>query len=201
MSMKTIRKYLVWLNIWRVLPAYLFYLTCKFKDKCRMDLDQWIIYEPETTGGSRLWQFGYCLVNIKECRNIFLNRLRRNPFMYVLTRILFSPLQTCYVSMPPEKLGGGFSLEHGFSSIVSAAEIGQRCRVNQQVTIGHVGPDKAPILGEDVRVTAGAIIIGDVHIGNGAVIGAGAVVVHDVPPYATVVGNAARVVKINASER
>lgn len=159
-----------------------------------MDLDAWIRYEEEAQKGSRLWQFGFFLVNQKECRNIFLNRLRRNPGMYLLNSVLFPPLQTCYVSMPPEKLGGGFSLQHGFSTIVSAEEIGKNCRVNQQVTIGYSG-EYAPILGDNVRVTAGAIIVGNVHVGDGARIGAGAVVVHDVPPYATVVGQAARVVR------
>lgn len=192
--MRTIRKYLVWLNIWRVFPAYLCFLTGKFREKGQMDLDAWIRYEEEARKGSRLWQFGFFLVNQKECRNIFLNRLRRNPGMYLLNSVLFPPLQTCYVSMPPEKLGGGFSLQHGFSTIVSAEEIGKNCRVNQQVTIGYSG-EYAPILGDNVRVTAGAIIVGNVHVGDGARIGAGAVVVHDVPPYATVVGQAARVVR------
>ena len=73
--------------------------------------------------------------------------------------------------------------------------MGKRCRVNQQVTIGHVGLD-APVIGDDVRITAGAIVVGKIHIGNGATIGAGAVVVKDVPENATVVGTAARVVKI-----
>lgn len=198
--MRTIRKYLVWLNIWRVLPGYLCFLTCKFAEKCRMDLDAWICYEEEASEGSRLWQFGYFLVNQRECRNIFLNRLRRNPGMYLLNRVLFPPLQTCYVSMPPEKLGGGFSLEHGFSTIVSAESIGANCRVNQQVTIGFNGPGRAPVLGNDVRVTAGAIVVGDIHVGDGAIIGAGAVVVHDVPAHATVVGQAARVVRIRENQ-
>ena len=97
--------------------------------------------------------------------------------------------------MPPEKIGGGFSLQHGFSTIIAAKEIGTHCHINQQVTIGYVGND-APIIGDHVLVAAGAIVIGDIHIGNGSRIGAGAVVVHDVPDYATVVGPAAQVVKI-----
>lgn len=115
--------------------------------------------------------------------------------MYMLNRLLFPPLETCYVSMPPEKLGGGFSLQHGFSTIVSAEEIGVNCRVNQQVTIGYSG-NYAPVLGDNVRVCAGSIVIGPIHVGDGAVIGAGSVFVHDVPPGATVVGQAARVIKL-----
>lgn len=51
------------------------------------------------------------------------------------------------------------------------------------------------IIGNDVWIGCHTIILGGVHVGNGAVIGAGAVVAKDVPPYAIVVGNPARVVK------
>lgn len=193
--MKKIRFLLIFLNIWRVLPGYILFRTNKFRDKCKMDLQQWILHEPEVTGKGAFLCFGYFMVNCKECRNIFLNRLRRNPVMYMTARVLFPPLESCYVSIPPEKLGGGFSLQHGFSSIISAEEMGECCRVNQQVTIGYQG-NYAPIIGNNVRITAGAIVIGNVHIGDNAVIGAGAVVVKDVPANATVVGTAARVVKI-----
>ena len=51
------------------------------------------------------------------------------------------------------------------------------------------------IIGNDVWIGAGAIILSGVKIGSGAIIGAGAVVVKDVPPYAIAAGNPARVVK------
>lgn len=193
--MDKLRRLLVILNLWRIAPAYLLFLTNRFRDKCAEDLAEWVRCEAEACQKSRLLRFGYFMVNCRECRNIFLNRLRRNPIMYITVRVLFPPLESCYISMPPEDLGGGFSLQHGFSTIVSAKSIGKRCRVNQQVTIGHVGSD-APVIGDDVRITAGAIVIGNIHVGDGAMIGAGAVVVKDVPANATVVGSAARVVKI-----
>lgn len=193
--MAKVRKVLIWLNLWRVLPAYLVFRTNKFKDRCAEDLAEWVRYEAEADQKTQLMRLGYFLVNCKECRNIFQNRLRRNPIQYMTVRVLFPPMESCYISMQPEDIGGGFSLQHGFSTIVSAKIIGKRCRVNQQVTIGHVGLD-APVIGDDVRITAGAIVVGKIHIGNGATIGAGAVVVKDVPENATVVGTAARVVKI-----
>ena len=193
--MAKIRRALVWLNLWRVFPAWLVFLTNKFKDKCAEDLAEWVRYEAEATEKSRMMRLGYFLVNCKECRNIFQNRLRRNPIQYMIMRLLFPPLESCYISMPPEDLGGGFSLQHGFSTIVSAKSMGKRCRVNQQVTIGHVGLE-APVIGDDVRISAGAIVIGKITVGSGAMIGAGSVVVKDVPENATVVGTAARVIKI-----
>lgn len=180
-----------YLNLWRIIPAYLISKINKHKNKCARDLQVWIENASYLRKYSELCAFGYLLANSKECRNILLNRLHRNPFMWVVVRILFRPLESCYINMPPEKIGGGFSLQHGFSTIIAAKEIGENCRIFQQVTVGFNG-DKAPVIGDNVQITAGAIVIGDVHVGNGAYIGAGAVVVCDVPENATVVGVPAR---------
>ena len=140
-----------------------------------------------SSGKSTLWQFGFLILRYKELRNIFHNRLRRNPGMYLIGQLLFKPLETCYINMPPEKIGGGFCFQHGFSTIVAAKEIGENCWINQQVTVGYNG-EAAPIIGDNVTVCAGALVIGNVTVGNNATVGAGAVVVHDVPDNAVVVG-------------
>lgn len=87
---------------------------------------------------------------------------------------------------------------HGDSTIVYAKSIGRQFTVYQQVTIGRgksVDENDSPIIGDDVTVYAGAIIVGGVHIGNHVKIGAGAVVVKDVPDYATVVGAPVRIIE------
>lgn len=189
--MEKLRWLYVYASVLRILPAY-FCLCCnRFRKKCAMDLDAWIRHEPEVRGHIRFWQFGYLIIYQKECRNILLNRLHRNPLLYVIVRMFFSPLPLCYINMPPEKIGGGFSFQHGFSTIVAAREIGENCRVYQQVTIGY-REKHAPVIGNNVEITVGAIVIGNVYIGDGAVIGAGAVVVHDVSADTTVIGVPAR---------
>ena len=160
-----------------------------------MDLNEWIRHTPELQGQSRFWMFCYLLVTFKECRNILLNRLHRNPVMYVITRLLFHPLESCYINMPPEDIGGGFSLQHGFSSIITARKIGENCRIFQQVTVGYNGP-YAPVIGDRVTIAAGAIVIGNVHVENDAYIGAGAVVTHDVKEKSIVAGVPARVIRM-----
>ena len=75
--MAKVRKVLIWLNLWRVLPAYLVFWTNKFKDRCAEDLAEWVRYEAEADQKTQLMRLGYFLVNCKECRNIFQNRLRR----------------------------------------------------------------------------------------------------------------------------
>ena len=69
---------------------------------------------------------------------------------------------------------------HGFSTVVNASHIGKNFHVAQQVTIGW-GPSGTPTIGINVKVYAGAINVGRVHVGNNAIIGAGTVVTKDVP--------------------
>lgn len=57
--------------------------------------------------------------------------------------------------------------------------------------------DKAPIIGDNVRIATGAIVLGEITIGDNSIIGAGAVVVKSVPANCTVIGNPARIVKLN----
>lgn len=74
------------------------------------------------------------------------------------------------------------------------AIIGPRCVLMQQVTIGIVASGIAPVLGSDVYVGAGAKVLGGIHIGNRAWIGANAVVLEDVPDDCTAVGIPARII-------
>ena len=83
-------------------------------------------------------------------------------------------------------------IDHGMGVVIGeTAEIGDRCHLHQGVTLGGTSTRRTkrhPTLGEDVTVGAGAQIIGAVSVGRGAKIGAGSVVVGNVPEYATVVG-------------
>ncbi len=93
------------------------------------------------------------------------------------------------------EIGPGLMMMHGFATIVTAQRIGADCQVAQQVTIGYDDRGGAPVLGDRVRVGAGATVIGPIEVGDDAVIGAGAVVVRDVPPGKVVGGVPARVLE------
>lgn len=73
------------------------------------------------------------------------------------------------------------------------AKIGRGCRIYQNVTIGEVG-GKAPEIGENCLIGAGACIVGGVRIGSNVKIGAGAVVAQNIPDNSTVVSPAPRVI-------
>jgi serine O-acetyltransferase len=106
-----------------------------------------------------------------------------------LLRIIAPPLSATEI-MEGTKIGAGLHIRHGQGTVIRAESIGEDCEILQQVTIGMTGRG-FPVIGDRVDVCAGAIIIGPIHVGNDAVIGAGAVVTKDVPAEGIMVGNPA----------
>jgi serine O-acetyltransferase len=93
------------------------------------------------------------------------------------------------------EFGPGFVLIHATGVVINGqVRGGTNVYIEHQVTIG-AERRVSPKLGNDVFLGAGAKVIGPVTIGDGARVGANAVVVHDVPPHTTVVGIPARVVR------
>ena len=83
-------------------------------------------------------------------------------------------------------------IDHGMGVVIGeTARLGKRCHLHQGVTLGGTSTmrtQRHPMFGDEVLVGAGASIIGAVTVGTGARIGAGSVVVSNVPQYSTVVG-------------
>jgi serine O-acetyltransferase len=95
------------------------------------------------------------------------------------------------------EFGPSFVLIHSQGVVINGkVHGGSHVYIEHQVTIGAEGR-ASPSLGSNVFIGAGAKIIGAVTVGDRARVGANAVVVHDVPPRATVVGIPARVVRQN----
>ena len=98
------------------------------------------------------------------------------------------------------QIGEGFEIFHSaHASVVSPGTIiGKNVSLRQNTTIGAKGfngAEKSPVIEDDVTIGPNVCIIGDITIGKGAVIGAGAVVVKDVFPYDIVAGNPAKSIK------
>ena len=91
------------------------------------------------------------------------------------------------------RIGGGLLLPHPNGIVIHPdAVIGPNCLIFQQVTLA-VGDKGAPRIGGHVDIGAGAKILGPINVGDHSKIGANAVVLQDVPPFATAVGIPARI--------
>lgn len=99
---------------------------------------------------------------------------------------------------PAAKIGSGILFDHATGLVVGeTCIIGNNVSILHHVTLGGtgaVGGDRHPKIGDGVLIGAGAIILGNITIGAGAKIGAGSIVLIDVPPQTTAVGNPARLV-------
>ena len=132
--------------------------------------------------------------------------LRRSP----VTFILFLPYFLFYrvfvewflcIELPwKTRVGPGFRIDHGQALIINDRTVfGAGCTVRNSTTIGNKRLkdgtySRPPIFGDRVDVGANAVIIGPITIGNDCAIGAGAVVLKDVPDGHVAVGNPARII-------
>ena len=102
---------------------------------------------------------------------------------------------------PGAKIGYGVFIDHGTGVVIGeTTEIGNNVIIYQGVTLGGTGKDKGkrhPTIEDGVMISAGAKVLGPFTVGKNAKIGAGSVVLEEVPPNSTVVGIPARVVKLN----
>jgi serine O-acetyltransferase len=116
-------------------------------------------------------------------RTVFYERLYQGtPSERRLVKLLrrtWRGLPSVELSCP--KIGGGFVLAHGYSTVVRAESIGRDCRIFQQVTVGAIHGEY-PTIGDRVTIYPGAKVLGGITIGPDAVIGPNALVQQDVPP-------------------
>ena len=100
---------------------------------------------------------------------------------------------------PAAKIGRRFFIDHGEGVVIGATTIiGDDVLIYQQVTLGGTGKEQGkrhPTLGNNVIVGAGAKVLGNITLGDYLRVGAGSVVVEDVPEYSTVVGIPGRIVQ------
>lgn len=102
---------------------------------------------------------------------------------------------------PGAQIGKGFFIDHGNGVIIGETSIiGDNVTLYQGVTLGGTGKEhgkRHPTVGNNVMISAGAKVLGSFKIGDNSKIGAGSVVLEEVPPNSTVVGVPGRVVKRN----
>lgn len=186
-------KILNYLLIWRSLPCLIVYRLLSLETRSLIQADM----KRYGSKAGLLALHEILLHNGIFRRQFFVRVLGESKFKYRLCRWCYKPLFGLEISSIANRIGGGLQIIHGYSTIIYCHSMGENCTVYQNVTLGRgksVNGINAPIIGNNVTIYTGAIIIGGVHIGDNAKIAAGAVVVKDVPPNSTAVGQQARII-------
>jgi len=129
------------------------------------------------------------------------HRLHKAGFV-LLARVLsqISRILTGIEIHPGAKIGRRCFIDHGMGVVIGeTSEIGDDVLLYQGVTLGGTGKERGkrhPTLGNDVVIGTGAKVLGNIHIGDHSKVGAGSVVIHDVPENSTVVGVPGRVARM-----
>jgi serine O-acetyltransferase len=99
---------------------------------------------------------------------------------------------------PNAILGSGIMLDHGTGIVIGeTARVGHNCSILHHVTLGGSGKkgvDRHPKVGEGVLLGAGASVLGNIQIGDGCQVGAGTLVITDLPPHCVAVGVPAKII-------
>lgn len=123
--------------------------------------------------------------------------------LYLLARLL-SHINRFFTGVeihPGAKIGRRVFIDHGHGTVIGeTAEVGNDVTIYQGVTLGGTGKEKGkrhPTIGNNVVISAGAHVLGSITIGDSSKVGAGSVVLQDVPPNCTVVGIPGRIKACN----
>lgn len=171
----------------RALPAFIIYRLSSKRPIVDKDIKRWRERRGIRPDGAGAF---FSLMRISEFRSLVNYRIPALGYVSWLAGRVAPALH-----INTAVIGPGLYFEHGFSTIVHARSIGRNCWINHGVTVGFNGADKYPVIGDDVTILAGAIVLGEISIGDNAVIGAGAVVTKSVPPNCVVVGSPAYIVR------
>lgn len=184
------------LNLWRLIPAYL--IVCASNNKAIIfeEIQHWKKCTRRTEK-PRFDIFSSLMLELKEYRTLLQYRL--GGYSKLLLKMLFPGMDTLYINTP--EIGPRLFIQHGFATNISAKRIGSDCWINQQVTIGYTFDSEPPVIGNGVRISAGAKVLGQIEIGDNAIIAANAAVVKSVEENMIVGGVPAKIIGENSKHK
>lgn len=174
-----------------------------FFKRLRKDIDAAMANDPAARNKFEVWLTYSGIKALSHHR--LANRLYK-MHLKLLARIVsqWSKRVTGIEIHPAATIAAGVFIDHGNGVVIGeTAEVGEGTVLYQGCTLGGTGKEEGkrhPTIGKNCVISAGAKILGNITVGDGAKVGAGAVVLRNVPAHATVVGVPARVVRIGGSK-
>ncbi len=166
-------------------------------DRLKKDIE--VIFDRDPAARS-VWEVVLCYSGLHA---IWFHRLSHAMYKrgwVLLPRLVsnFARFLTGIEIHPGATIGKGLFIDHGTGIVIGeTAELGENVTLYQGVTLGGTGKEKGkrhPTIGDNVVVASGAKVLGSFKVGDHAKIGAGSVVLKEVPAYATVVGIPGKIV-------
>lgn len=144
----------------------------------------------------RFWLFNRITAKRKLFHNVVQFRIKNESKLLSYIVAIFLPIKKD-LEISQGEIGGGLTLFHGHGSVIVCQKAGKNLTVYQGATIGkNSKTDKEknpmPIIGDNVTVYTNAVVAGNIVIGDNVEIGAGTVVMKDVPSNTVVIGNPCR---------
>ena len=184
--------------LWRNVFSFIIYL--KNKNIIDLDLKRYLPQSPYTR--CNVLSLNYVLLFIKPFRSIFKYRAKKNSMiMFLISFLSPKPIDTIEII---GDIQGGLLVYHKMGCVIYCNKAGENLSVAQGVTIGkghknEHGKD-TPTIGNNVRIGPNAVIVGPISIGNNVRVGANTFLKKSVPDNSVVVGNPARIIRMNGIE-
>lgn len=179
----------------RFIPHIIVYYRSHNRNLLDYERDRWLNLNRFSKQGVR--GFLMLLVTFPEYRSLFYFRTGKQWLN------IFAKGQTnLYFHMKSSQIGKGLVIWHGYSTVLNAISIGEDFQVWHNVTIGKKTTSELndkPIIGNNVSICTGAVVIGKIVVGDNSIVGANATVVKDIPKNSTAIGVAANIMSQVAS--
>jgi serine O-acetyltransferase len=183
----------------RLFPHIIILLSSNDRGVLEADLTRWaeaLHLQTPRSAGDFAFLFASLMTFTPEFRNLFYLRTgwKGMAFLWMCPRL-------GSLSIVAPHIGPGLFIQHGENTFVSADRIGANCWIGRHVVVGFSNQTDRPTIGDNVRIFAGAKIIGKIKIGDNSTIGLNTVVVDNVEPNVTLLGVPGKVVWRASSAR